>query len=304
MVAYKLMPIRVFTTHQFRKELLMKKPILLTMVVASGLLWVLASISGYQAHAQGQAFVRPTVFQAAGPTAESIQGTLDEFRAALGDPNNASNPGPLATGRREINWDGGGGVSATTDPVTPFDVFLNTRGAQFTTRGDGLSQATEDGLATLFSNQTYTTQFLPFSPLRMFTPVGSNVTEALFFIPGSDGATPAAVRGFGAIFIDVDQPEGSGPGRRANRRASTLMECFDAGNNRVYSGFVPASPGEANLSFLGVVFDEARIARVRITTGNVAPGPDDDAKRDIVVMDDFIYGEPQAISAAPMASAR
>jgi hypothetical protein len=25
----------------------------------------------------------------------------------------------------------------------------------------------------------------------------------------------------------------------------------------------------------------------------IAPGPDDDEKRDIVMMDDFIYGEPQ-----------
>jgi hypothetical protein len=41
------------------------------------------------------------------------------------------------------------------------------------------------------------------------------------------------------------------------------------------------------------VFEDARIARVRITSGNVAPGPDDDAKLDIVMMDDFLYGEPQ-----------
>ncbi|HZM37724.1 MAG TPA: hypothetical protein VFB94_01350 [Acidimicrobiales bacterium] len=45
----------------------------------------------------------------------------------------------------------------------------------------------------------------------------------------------------------------------------------------------------------GIKFDDARIARVRITSGNVAPGPDDDRKHDIVVMDDFIYGEPSAM---------
>jgi len=45
---------------------------------------------------------------------------------------------------------------------------------------------------------------------------------------------------------------------------------------------------------LGIVFAEPRIARVRITSGDVAPGPDDDREHDVVMMDDFIYGEPQA----------
>ena len=90
-------------------------------------------------------FVPPAVFQAAGPTADSIQGTVDEFRAALGNPNNGNATGPLPTGRREINWDGGGNNNTTTAPVTPFNVFLNTRGGQFTTRGIGLSQAPPSG---------------------------------------------------------------------------------------------------------------------------------------------------------------
>jgi hypothetical protein len=41
-------------------------------------------------------------------TPASIQPTVDAFRAALGNPNNGNAPGPLAQGRREINWDGGG----------------------------------------------------------------------------------------------------------------------------------------------------------------------------------------------------
>jgi len=43
------------------------------------------------------------------------------------------------------------------------------------------------------------------------------------------------------------------------------------------------------------VFGDARIAAVRIQAGNVAPGPTDDARHDIVMMDDFIYGEPQLL---------
>ena len=94
---------------------------------------------GQTAQAQGKKskeLVAPTVFQAAGPMADSIKGTVDAFRAALGDPNNANNPGPLTGGRREINWDGGvPPVDTTTAPVTPFNVFLATRGGQFTNRG-------------------------------------------------------------------------------------------------------------------------------------------------------------------------
>ena len=78
-------------------------------------------------------------------TSPAIQGTVDAFRAALGDPNNANAPGPLATGRREINWDGGGNNDTTDTPVTPFNVFLNTRGGQFTTLGTGLAQAPPAG---------------------------------------------------------------------------------------------------------------------------------------------------------------
>jgi len=265
---------------------------------------ITVSVAIREGHAQGRTaktFEPPLVFQAAGPTADAIQSTVDAFRAALGNPNNGNAPGPLAAGRREINWDGGGNNNTTTAPVTPFNVFLDTRGAQFTTPGTGLSQAPpsggpQGGLVGLFNNPTYGTIFSTFSPLRLFTPVGSNVTEALFFVPGTAGQAPATVIGFGAVFTDVDQPDGSGPGKkRGNRGASTLVEYFGANGGLLFSSFVPASPGDGSLSFFGIVFEDARIARVRITTGDTAPGPNDDEKLDIVMMDDFIYGEPQPL---------
>ena len=272
-----------------------------TMLTALGLLMVLLPVRA--AHAQGNTakdFIAPVVFQAAAPASDPIQtikSTVDAFRAALGDPNNGNNPPPLdRSGRREINWDGVGGPTTTTPPVTPFNTFLNTRGAQFTTPGIGLSQATPLGLAVLFNNPNYETDFSTFSQFRLFTPVGSNVTEALFFAPNTNGSVAATVRGFGAVFTDVDQPDGSGPGKKkGNRGASTLIEYFDAYGKLLFSSFVPASPGDGTLSFFGIMFDDALIARVRITTGDVAPGPDDDEKHDIVMMDDFIYGEPQPL---------
>ena len=246
-------------------------------------------------------FVAPTVFQAAGPTVASIQGSVNAFRGALGDPVNGNATTELPIGRREINWDGAAPTDVTTPPVNPFNVFLNTRGAQFTTPGIGLSQAPpaggpQGGLAALFGNPTYGTAFSAFSPLRLFTPVGSNVTNTLFFVPGSNGNVRAVVSGFGAIFTDVDQPDGSGPGKkRGNRGASTLVEFFGADGRLLFSSFVPASPGDAGFSFLAIKFNDARIASVRITAGNVAPGPDDDATNDVVMMDDFIYGEPHPV---------
>jgi hypothetical protein len=264
----------------------MRKQQLLSAVIGFGALAVLLGIPARDARAE-------VVFQAAGPNAASIQSAVDAFRAALGEPNNGNAPG-TATGRREINWDGGGS-DATTAPVNPFNVFLNTRGAQFTSQRQGLSQAPpsggpQGGLVVLFNNPTYGTIFSTFSAPRLFTPVGSRITEARFFVPGTNGTVPAAVTGFGAVFTDVDEPNG----KRGAGRHSTRIEYFDASNRRIYGGFVPASPGDATLSFFGVVFENPSIVRVRITTGDINPGAND-AGRDVVMMDDFIYGEPQAL---------
>ncbi len=62
----------------------MKTHIRWPVVAAIGLLAL--AIPGQLAYAQHRTskdFVPPIVFQAAGPTAESIQSAVDEFRAAL-----------------------------------------------------------------------------------------------------------------------------------------------------------------------------------------------------------------------------
>jgi hypothetical protein len=269
-----------------------------TVIAAFGVLSMVLAVSET---AQAQANQpTPLVFQAAGPDAASIQSTVDAFRASLGD-NNLNHPGPIQKGRREINWDGGNpNLLDTTPPVNPFLVFLNTRGSQFKTPGLGLSQAppsggTQGGLAVLFGNPNYAKIFKTFSRSRLFTPVGSNITEASFSIPGTNGNAPASVRGFGAVFTDVDQPDGSVLSAARSNRASTLIEYFGKDGRLLFSSAVPAAPGEGNLSFFAIKFDDARIASVRIIAGNVAPGPNDDRQHDIVMMDDFIYGEPQLL---------
>jgi hypothetical protein len=224
-----------------------------------------------------------------------ITGAVNQCRTALGDPNNGNTAGPLASGRREINWDGGGANDTTTAPVTPFDVFLNTRGGRFTTPGTGLSQAPpsgglQGGLAGLFNNLTYGTTFSTFSPLRLFTPVGSNITDALFFLPGSNGTVPATVTGFGAVFSDIDVPN------------SASIQFF-AGGASLGTFFAPVRTDSAGLSFLCVTFNAfERASRVQITSGQGALGAgvndiSDGGTTDLVVMDDFLYSEPKNLPA-------
>ena len=86
------------------------------------------------------------------------------------------------------------------------------------------------------------------------------------------------------------------PGRTSqSKRSSTRIQYFDGDGELIFTSFVPAAPGNGSFSFFGIAFDDARIASVRIKTGDVAPGPNDDRHHDIVMMDDFIYGEPQLL---------
>jgi PEP-CTERM motif len=220
----------------------------------------------------------PIVFSAV----DAIQTEVDDFRAALGNPNNGNNPGPLAGGRREINWDGGGST-ATSPAPNPFPGFQLTRGALFATPGSGFVQAPPDGLATTFTNPTYTT-FQTFSPVRLFSAVGSNITDATFTVPGS--LNPATVTGFGVVFSDVDLA------------GSATLQFYDLDDNPIGDAFT-AQPFNNGLSFLGVIFDAGEIVgRVRIMSGSVAPGPNDGPNSDVVMMDDFLYAEPAAGPAA------
>ena len=138
-------------------------------------------------------------------------------------------------------------------------------------------------------------KFAVFSPPRLFTALGSPITEVLFFVPGTTQA--ATSRGFGSVFTDVD------------RAYSTKIEYFDVNGALLFSGFVPPARGNETLSFLGVAFDTGEeVFLVRITSGDVElgdreqglePGEREHEReregRDLVVMDDFIYAEPRPI---------
>jgi hypothetical protein len=222
----------------------------------------------------------PVVTEGTGADPASLQGIVDAFRGILGDPLNGNAPGPLLTGRREINWDGGGATTASPAP-NPFAGFQNSRGALFTTDGTGFLQTPLDAPEFLSINPTYGTTFQFFSPVRIFTAVGSNTTDATFTLPGNT-SIPAWVTGFGVVFSDVDMMD------------SATLEFFNLSGNSLGTFSAPAL--DDGLSFVGVTFDAGeRVGRVRITSGNVAPGPDDGPETDVVMMDDFLYSEPQPV---------
>jgi hypothetical protein len=228
----------------------------------------------------GRLFAQEFVgYSAAGIDAAAIQGVVDAFRNAVGSPNNLNTPGPLPSGRREINWDGGGaGAAATTFPIpmTTFNTVPLTRGAVFTTPGTNFEISGQPTPEFGDLNATYPAIFTTFSSPRLFTSVGSNITDVHFFTPGTDIA--ATTNAFGAVFTDVDLA------------ATTSVEYFNRADESLAKLFVP--PSDNGLSFVGVVFSNERVARARIISGNSAPGPSESSVVDVVVMDDFIYGEP------------
>ena len=230
----------------------------------------------------------PTVVSVAGAAPADIQAGVDSYRALLG-ANNASGP-PTTSGRREVNWDGAPDTRAAPNDL-PGDFFNATvpRGVVSTTPGSGFqvsadtSNPTNTPVEFASLDPSYAANFQTFSPQRLFSAIGSNVQDVHFFVPGTKA--PAAVRGFGSIFTDVETD------------GSTTIEYYSAaGSLGVYKVAASANGG---LSFLGVDFGENVVTRVRIVSGSVAPGAgvldiSDGGAYDIAVMDDFIYGEPIA----------
>ena len=240
-------------------------------------------------------FAAPVVFEAAGLTSADIQGAVDDFRSFLGANNGVG--GTFPGGRREINWDGvPDAVAAPNNLPANFFNKNSPRGVVFFTPGFGFQVSGKEGVAPIeFDNlrPNASRKFATFSPPRLFTALGSPITEILFFVPGT--ARAATSQGFGSVFTDVD------------RAYSTKIEYFDVNGALLFSGFVPPARGNETLSFLGVAFDAGEeVFLVRITSGDVElgerergvePGERERERegRDLVVMDDFIYGEPQPL---------
>ena len=209
---------------------------------------------------------------------------VDEFRSALGPPNGGT-PGDQLTGRREIAWDAGATAPFDNRDDFPSDFFntVLTLGATYKTNGTGLRNDTE-----LFRgiNPTYSTEFNFFSPVKIFSPIGGNILDQLFEVAGQ--RTPAVSRGFGIVFSDVDLAD------------RTTIELFAPDDSPLGTFSAPVRSDEKGLSFVGVIFEDPIVARVRITLGTGAMGTTvndltSGGRVDVVVLDNVIYGEPREI---------
>lgn len=218
-----------------------------------------------------------------------ITSAVEKYRALLGE-NNGGDPGTKGTtGYREINWDTLPDEFSAPNFYTS-DFFNQpeaprARGIVLNTPGEGLMVSANTsnpyGVLPRFGNinPQYADIFKTFSEEKLFSPIGSNLVVITFFVPGTN--TPAAVRGFGAVYTDVDT-------------AHTAFEYFDKDGNSLGSFETPIA--DSGLSFLGVAFEDAIVASVEVRYGTGALGPDDGAGDvDVAVMDNFIFGEPQAI---------
>ncbi len=226
----------------------------------------------------------PEVFEASGATPADILTEVNAFRDFLGDNNGVG--GTFDTGRREINLDGVPDAFSAPN-LLPANFFNSNspRGVVFFTLGTGFQVSANSinptNTPVRFGNihPVYPALFSTFSPQRLFSALDSNITENLFFIPATTSS--ATVKGFGAVFTDV------------NVDHSTKIEYFDVAGNLLFSrNVLPGPTNRGSLSFLGVGFDTANVFLVRITSGNrILKAPN----QDVVVMDDFIYGEPQLL---------
>jgi len=227
-----------------------------------------------------------TVIKASGDSAGIIN-QVNQFRTLLGDQLNTT-PGQT-TGRREVNWDG---VPAnfTNNNNFPFDFFNLTDPAGANGRKRGLVYLDKGSPLRLDSSSfteidaSYADELLPFSKKKSIISANSIVSEIVFKVPGAN--TDAFVKGFGIIFLDVDD---------AN---SSYLEFFN-GNKSLGVFKAPVRNQAGGFSFLGVHFPNEKITRVKITAGNaiLAAGTkdvSDNGSKDLVAFDDLFYSEPQS----------
>ena len=265
-----------------------RRPLIAAGVAATALAAAIAMQQLAAGPASGATSPAPLVVRGTGDIGPAVA----RYRASLG-PDNGGAPGGDAAGHREITWDSVPDALSSPNGY-PADFFNaktapRARGIVLGAPGTGLRVSADShnpaGAAPLFADidPAAAADFRTFSAQRLFAPVGGNVVNVRFRVPGTN--TAAVVRGFGAVYTGVEV------------RGSTTFEYFDARGRSLGTYAVPVD--RRKLSFLGVTFATPVVARVRVSFGNSPLGTAETGGADVAVVDNVIYGEPVAASPAP-----
>jgi hypothetical protein len=224
--------------------------------------------------------IQPLVFKANG----YIDGAINDFRNRLGSLNTTLG---ATSGRREVNWDGV--PDSMVGHPLPNDFFNPTELNAPVALQRGLIYSPSFGEFQVsksnFNNidPSATGEFAAYSGNKTFANVTTNLWPINFQVAGE--RTEAFTKGVGIVFSDVDL---------AN---STSLEFFE-GEKSLGKFFVPPHDVSSSFSFLGVYYPgDEHITKVIVRhDGILADGQKDistGGQHDLVIFDDFIYGEPQ-----------
>jgi len=213
----------------------------------------------------------------------SVQDEIDAFRELLGPLNSGA---ASTNGRREINWDavpddqiGKPLPNNFFNPTGPGALAARQRGLTYTSLSGEfvVSKTNFEDINTLAAGS-----FKAFSGTNTFANTSSSLWEVGFQVPGE--ASRASVRGFGAVFSDVDISN------------SSFLEFFDD-DKSLGKFFIPAHDANTSFSFLGVYFKgDQKVTRVAVSHPGILKSGQADISnggpKDLVVLDDFLYAEP------------
>jgi hypothetical protein len=227
---------------------------------------------------------------------------LASFETSIGGVKNTA-PSPQNGGFRTITWDGVkvdgtdsvAGLHSTT-VITPghtVGIPLNRFQGQGVFFG-AVYAVSNDGFVDV--NPNVSGLFPTFSTPNTFAMFNDNGIDFKFVTASTPNTAPADAesRGFGAIFLNVQQP-------------GTTIQYFN-GNTLIDTVNVPTNASAGTAIFAGELFTKAIVTNVLLTLGNgvifkfdgttVTSGGANTATNNLVAVDDWAFAEP--VATAPL----
>jgi hypothetical protein len=228
--------------------------------------------------------------------ATSAAQALTNFETAIGGSKNTA-PSPQNGGFRTITWDGVK-VDGTDSVAGPHSTVVITPGHtvgipldRFQGQGvffGAVYSVSNDGFEDV--NPSATSLFPAFSKPNVFAMFNDNGIDFKFVAPSATNTAlvPASSGGFGAIFLNVQQP-------------GTTIQYFN-GSKLLDTVDVPTNATPGSAIFAGERFTQPIVTNVLLTLGNgvifkfdgttVTAGGSNTATNNLVAVDDWVFAEP------------